>query len=355
MEIMVNWRDLSANVALAIAGIAAFGLFYEKPALAQATSEDRSFVQLYGIVGAYVGTSKRSGDPSTAIVEGHGGLSTSFWGLRGREDIGGGNAVIFRLESFFQTTTGAQGRKSGDPFFSRNAYVGLETHEGSLTLGRQTNPTYITMADLNPFGSSVVFSPIVLQSFVSTYNGVLIGDTVWDNTIQYTSPSLYGFVATGIYGVGGVAGSPGIANIGLHANYTTKNFYAGLSLQRVRFPVTSPVSQQDAWLGGVRYQFPVVTLYASIEGSQTHGSRAASHGVQLGAKFPTGYIGAVLAEWSRTSRDATGAQRFIRNTGSLAYDYFLSKRTDVYAVCLYDKVSNKGAATTYSLALRHRF
>jgi predicted porin len=314
-----------------------------------------SYVNLYGIVGTYIGTSKRSGDPASAFVEGGGGLTTSFWGMTGREDLGGGNAMIFRLESFFQPNTGAQGRKPGDPFFSRNAYMGFTSKFGALTLGRQTNPTYITVQDLNPFGASVVFSPIVVQSFVPAYNGVLIGDTVWDNAVQYSSPSLYGLVATGIYGVGGVAGQPGIANIGLHLNYSNGPFYAGGSIQRVRTPVSAPVSQQDAWLGGVRYKFPVVTVYAAIEGSQTYGARAASRTYELGATIPTGAFGAVMAEWARTSLDSSATSNWYRNTGALAYDYYLSKRTDVYGVCLYDKVSAKGSATTFALAVRHRF
>ncbi|WP_240162811.1 MULTISPECIES: porin [Burkholderiaceae] len=315
-----------------------------------------SFVQLYGTVGTYIGTSKRSGDPKAAFVEGSGGLTTSFWGIRGREDLGGGNAMIFSLESFFQPSTGALGRKPTDPFFSRNAYMGFSTQYGTLTFGRQTNPTYVNMQELNPFGASVVFSPIVLQSFVSTYNGVLIGDTVWDNAIQYSSPSLKGLAVTGIYGVGGVAGQPGVANLGLHANYSSGPFYAGVSLQRVRTPVTAPVSEQDAWLAGMRYKLPFVTLYGAMEGSQTYGLRSSSRTYQAGAAVPTGPFGYVLAEWARTNYDTVPASHgWIRNTGALAYDYLLSKRTDVYAVCLYDKIASKGSATTFSLAIRHRF
>jgi predicted porin len=115
------------------------------------------------------------------------------------------------------------------------------------------------------------------------------------------------------------------------------------------------VTEQDAWLGGVRYTMGFATVYAALEGSQTYGARAGTHTYELGMQIHTGHFGAILAEWSRTSDDLSKGQSWYRNTGALAYDYFLSKRTDVYAVCLYDKISNHGSATTAALAIRHRF
>jgi predicted porin len=323
--------------------------------VATADGASDTSVQLYGLVGTYAGLMKHSGGPAAAAMVGSGGFTTSYWGIRGHEDLGGGNAIVFGLESFFQPNTGAMGRKATDPFFSRNAFVGFQSKQyGRLTLGRQTNPTYVVMQQLNPFGSSVVFSPLVLQSFVASYNGVLIGDTVWDNAIEYNTPSLGGLKVTGIYGVGGVAGQAGIANIGLHAQYANGPFYAGASVQRVRTPVTAGVSEQDAWLGGARYKLPFVTVYGAIEGSQTYGlARASSRTYELGLSVPTGYSGAVLAEWARTSYNASAG--WIRNTGSVGYDYFLSKRTDVSLIGMYDKLASKGAAMSYAVGVRHTF
>jgi len=44
-----------------------------------------------------------------------------------------------------------------------------------------------------------------------------------------------------------------------------------------------------------------------------------------------------------------------RDTESVGYDYFLSKRTDIYAVVIHDKVTNLGAGTGVAAGLRHRF
>ena len=37
------------------------------------------------------------------------------------------------------------------------------------------------------------------------------------------------------------------------------------------------------------------------------------------------------------------------------YDYALSKRTDVYAVMMFDKVTGKGSGTSFALGMRHKF
>jgi predicted porin len=312
-------------------------------------------VQLYGLVGVYAAKSERSGGPKSVVQLGHGGLTTSYWGVRGTEDLGSGYKALFALESFFQPDTGAQGRSAADPLFSRNAYVGLEGGFGKLTFGRQTNPTYAIMGTLSPFGGSTVFSPLVLQSFVATYGGAILGDTVWNNVIQYASPRINGLAGTAVYGLGEVTGRNGVANIGLHANYVQGQLTAALSAQRLRTPVTVPMMQQNAYLAGVTYDFKVAKVYASVEKTDSSGVTNDTRTYDLGLRVPVAKSGAVLAEWARTKRDVANNVRTARNTASLGYDHFLSKRTDVYAVYSYDKLSRFDSANTFALGIRHTF
>lgn len=44
-----------------------------------------------------------------------------------------------------------------------------------------------------------------------------------------------------------------------------------------------------------------------------------------------------------------------RTTGAVGYDYFLSKRTDLYAVYLADKLTGFARAGNVALGMRHRF
>jgi len=341
---MRHSRFVRYSLGLVMAG-ASFG------ALAQAGTQ----VQLYGLVGAYLGKMERSGGPEAVTQLGHGGLTTSYWGVRGAEELGGGTKAIFALESFFQTDTGAQGRNATDPLFSRNAYVGVEGGFGKLVVGRQTNPTYINMAVVSPFGNSVVFSPLVLHNFVAGYNGALIGDTVWNNAIQYVTPRINGLAANVIYGLGETAGSSGTANLGLHANYINGPFSAVVSAQRFRIPVTAPLTQQKGYLLGAAYDFKAVKVYGSFSGSEAGGTVNDTRTWDLGIKLPVTARGAVLAEFAHTKRTRAALADNLRKTASLGYDHFLSKRTDLYAVYLRDKQTGFDAGDSLALGIRHTF
>lgn len=321
-----------------------------------AVAQEASSVQLYGLVGAYVARSERSGGPDAVTQLGHGGLTTSYWGVRGSESLGSGYKAIFALESFFQTDTGGLGRNATDPLFSRNAWVGVEGAFGKLTVGRQTNPTYSNMGSLSPFGASVVFSPLVLQGFVATYNGALIGDTVWNNTIQYATPRVGGLAGSVIYGLGEQPDSIGTGNLGLHANYLNGNFSAAFSAQRVRVLPAGTIApaEQEGYLLGAAYDFKVAKVYGSFLKTSREGVDLDTKTYDLGVKVPVGKSGALLAEWARTKRDL-GAVEDTRNTASVGYDYFLSKRTDVYAVYSRDKLTGFDAGNTIGFGVRHTF
>lgn len=320
-----------------------------------ACAQDATSIQLYGLIGAYGAKIERSGDPKAVTQVGHGGLTTSYIGVRGAEPLGDGYKVIFALESFFQTDTGGQGRNATDPLFSRNAYVGIEGGFGKVTVGRQTNPTYINMGMVSPFGISVAFSPLVLHSFVASYNGALIGDTVWNNALQYTTPRTNGLLANVIVGAGEVAGSTGTANVGLHANYVKGAFTAVLSAQRFRVPVTAPLTQQKGYLFGAAYDFKVAKLHGAMVRSSADGTVNETRTWDVGLKVPVTTQGSVLAEFAHTDRTRAAVPDNVRKTVSLGYDHFLSKRTDVYAIYMRDKQTGFDGGNSVALGLRHLF
>lgn len=100
----------------------------------------QSNVTLYGQVDAWVGAQAVPGK-AQAWLEGGGGMSTSYWGIRGSEDLGGGTKAEFTLESFFRPQSGVMGSYNGEPFFGRSAYVGLSNDRyGALKLGRIVSP-----------------------------------------------------------------------------------------------------------------------------------------------------------------------------------------------------------------------
>lgn len=344
----MNTRRIVTPMALAILACSA-------PALAQAQS---SAVQFYGLVGAYAGTSKISGAPSATTVVNGGGLTTSYFGFRGEEDLGDGTSAFFTLESFFQPDTGVYGRTTADPLFSRNAFVGLRTRLGKLSIGRHMTPTYISMQAVNPFVGSVQFSPLVLQTYIPTFNNAILGDSIWNNTVQYSTPSINGLVGTLDYGPGEVAGRSGVANVGAHVRYDAGPLIAVASLQRVRNLSTATVPllvEQNAWLAGVAYDLRVVKLYAAGVGTDTYGTRTATRTWSLGANLPLGQGFSLIGGYARTSRATPQLLGTTRQTATLCLDYALSKRTDVFMLAMEDKRSDAGAGASTAVGLRHAF
>ena len=175
----------------------------------------QSSVQLYGQVDEWVGAQKFPGGKSAAEVSG-GGMSTSYWGLKGAEDLGNGYKAIFTIEGFFLAQNGQYGRFTGDTMFSRNAYVGIESPYGTVTAGRLTTPLFVSTILFNPFVDSYQFSPMVWHTYLglgtfptySTDMGVT-GDSGWSNAVSYSSPNFNGLSATAMYALGNTAGENG--------------------------------------------------------------------------------------------------------------------------------------------------
>jgi predicted porin len=305
------WFAATAGVAHADASQAAAG----------AATMTSPGVQMYGLIGMYIDSSKLSTTRASTVQMGGGGMTTSFWGMRGREDIGGGNAVVFSLEGF----------------------------------GEQTNPTYINQQFVNPFGSSVVFSPLIVQSYTASYNNTQIGDTVWQNAVEYVSPSYGGLTGTVIYGVSSATGHQGRDNLGLHLTYVNGPVTAVFSAQRVRSVAVAPSTGQYLYLVGAAYDASFVKVYGAAQMTSNNDVETGSHTYELGVSVPLSPSNVILAEWARTKHSAPLDRSDVRNTGSLAYDYILSKRTYVYAVYSYDKLTGNPSGSTYGVGMQHSF
>lgn len=323
---------------------------------AAAPAQAQTNVQIYGLVGSYVGSIKRSDNVERTTVVGSGGLTTSWWGIRGSEDLGGGTKAIFQLEQFFQPDTGGAGRSQSDPSgFSRSGWVGLAGSYGQLTIGRHTSPYYVSMQMVNPFGASVVFSPLVVQSYVGSFSNTVIGDTVWNNVIQYVAPTVAGLSTTIVYAPGEVAGNGRVNNAGIHLRYRRDKLAAVLSAQRVRTAAVAPSTGQQAYLAGLAYDAGWAKLYASAQATRNAVTDIRSRTWQLGTSVPVTAGGSILASWARTTQDNPKAVVGAHDTAGLGYDYFMSRRTDVYVTYLYDHIDGKVKGNSYALGIRHTF
>ncbi|WP_207005023.1 porin [Trinickia mobilis] len=315
-----------------------------------ATAQESS-VQLYGILDVVVGSFKPSGTSGSSQALLSGGQTTSYYGFRGTEDLGGGLHANFAIEGYLLTNTGQSGRFAGDNTYSRNTYVGLSGLWGEFRAGRLINPLYFITARSNPIGGSTRFSPLMVQIWIADFGRAVTGDTSWDSAVSYESPSILGAKLTLQYGIPGTGSHDALAAI----VYDQGPLYASAAAQRTGYGpgITTAITHQNAYFLGGTYRFEYVSLSASFDHTLAYPVGVSTNTWQAGFAIPIG-TSSVAVSWARTDLSAAAGDRH-RDTAGLTYDYLLSKRTDTYVSYLYDKLSTAGTGNSFGVGLRHRF
>ncbi|HEV7915599.1 MAG TPA: porin, partial [Albitalea sp.] len=73
-------------------------------------------VQVYGLLDMAAGSFHNAGAAKTWRAD-SGGMSTSYLGVGGSEDLGGGLRARYAIEHFLRLDNGLAGRVDGDPFW----------------------------------------------------------------------------------------------------------------------------------------------------------------------------------------------------------------------------------------------
>jgi predicted porin len=339
------------------------------------TAHAQSSVTLYGIVDEGIDyQSNAAGHPSWSMLGGV--MSGSRWGLRGSEDLGGGMKAIFVLENGFNPSNGGFGQ--GGLMFGRQAYVGLGDRFGTVTLGRQYESVVDYVGPLeagDQWGGYIAAHPGDLDNFNNSYRA--------NNTVKFASANYNGLTFGGTYSFGGQAGNfTGNQIWSLGTGYNNGPLTLGAAYLNARTPAapggmlnnsgsvvaspgnalaSTPVyggfasanTYQVIGAGGA-YTFGAATLGATysnikfmnlgtvaVTGTPHYTGTATFNNAELNFKYqvtPALLVGAAFdytdgSRVSRTNGPANAGAKYYQ--GSLGVDYFLSKRTDVYLVGIY--------------------
>ncbi|MBU6271876.1 MAG: porin [Betaproteobacteria bacterium] len=317
---------------------------------------------LYGLTDMFVGQLKTGG--ASATVADSGGMSTSYFGFGGSEDLGGGLKAVFAVESFMRMDVGAGGRfgagASGDPLFTRNAYIGLENAMGRVAFGRQTTPYFLSTIIYNPFGDSFVFSPAVQQ----TFRGYILGDSGWNNSLSYSGSfgpvRAYLLYSLGLERFNNATNNSANRAFGGNLDYSTGPLSLNAAYQTFDSPGGTPevITKQSAMLLSAAYNLSMARLtgqYQQIKGDTTGLATKKDNSYQLGASIKAG-PGNVLVSFGNVKTTQSGAADVKRDTFAIGYDYFLSKRTDLYANYYQTKLStSSNTDTAIGAGIRHKF
>ncbi|HZZ03302.1 porin [Paraburkholderia sp.] len=189
-----------------------------------AAAHAQSSVTLYGVLDTgllYQSTSAATFQP-TARNQGHvyqlkdGGIYSSYWGLKGSEDIGGGYKITFKLQGTFNTTNGKSGLSDAPgatALFNQYATIGATGPFGTFDAGRQIIPMIYAMAETDVRGAQYFGSILTAWLGVNqaagwpgTSTNAPIGALYDSNALVYTSPKFYGTSLALEFAPGGVAG-----------------------------------------------------------------------------------------------------------------------------------------------------
>lgn len=327
---------------LALVCAAAFAASLGGVAAQAQTAAPASSVTLNGLIDVSVGRTQAPGRAAERGVD-NGQMTTSWIGVRGNEDLGGGLRAVFSLESFLRADTGKAGRFDADALWARNAFVGVGGGFGTVTLGRITTDLFVQTLLFNAFGDSFGYSPSIRHQFIS---GTTTGDTAWSDSIKYATPAfgpLRGAVQFAAND--GDGGRNWAASLG----YGSGPVAASLAFQKVKKGIA--VDDTTSWQAAASWDMQPVKFYGQFGKVDNDTTGNSWKLIDLGAAWSVTPTGKALLQFGQLRPDQ-GARR---DTFSLGYDHWMSKRTDLYLVGMRDKISGVGSGTSYSAGMRHRF
>ncbi len=370
--------------------LAALAALAACPALAHAQSS----VTLYGVIDSgmlYQSTSAATFSP-TAPNTGKvfrmkdGGIYSSFWGLKGSEDIGGGYKINFKLQGSFDSSTGRM-QLSDTPgvpaVFNQIASVGVSGPFGTFTAGRQVVPMIYAMADTDvrsaEFFGSILIAWLGLNTaagWPGTSTNAAIGALYDSNALVYQSPSFGGASIALEFAPGGVAGH---FQGGTRESAVLKYSNYGLNLAAAYYnghdtnpaPGSTPtgVDNNRFYYVGAKYTLHDFSVSASYGNGKNpaHSDKANFDMLSAGVGYrftPTLQVTSAVYYLKDKNNSANKSTSVV-----LAADYNLSKSTLLYAqvghvnnrgtmgqMLVYGQPVAPGVGTTAAmLGIRHNF
>ncbi|WP_413188661.1 porin [Paraburkholderia sacchari] len=257
----------------------------------------------------------------------------SWWGMTGKEDLGGGLHAVFKLESMFSAGTGQVA--TPNTLFDRFAYVGLEDDRyGSLWVGRAMSLTDETGWLLDPIGE-------VSTGIANFAKGRAWGSRT--NTVTYNSPTWGGLSFRLQNGFGNVAGNFRSARqLSASAAYSLGNFNAYGVYEEIRDAngkFSGLFSASREYMAGATYQLNAVKLFGGYQALVSSGQDTVADSLNptastrsqqewLGAQYQVDPALMLQAAWFHGNVNHGGGSG---NLGVLGASYALSKRTVLYA------------------------
>ena len=314
---------------------------------ASGASFAQSSVSVYGTVDVAFAHTTATGAPSQNLIASS-GVSTSNFGFKGTEDLGGGLKANFKLEQEFNVDNGAAGTPG--VAFNRYSYVGVSGNFGEVRLGK----TGTAFDEINGNGNAAFDSNALgLQQNAFASNGYS-----WtpSNTVYYATPKVSGFSGALTYSLGEnkTATVDAGSITSFHVKYEGGPLYAGLAYQTEK--ANGNATSVDFTRLNASYDLKVVKVLAAY-GRVANGN-AETNEWTIGADYPVSAALTLSGGIARSS-DNLAAGDGTTKTYALAAAYSLSKRTTVYGGFQSTTYSQPRVAdtdnSTFAVGVKHTF
>jgi GBP family porin len=309
----------------------------------------QSSVTLYGIVDQSVESVKGNNSVTRVTSNNH---TSSRFGLRGTEDIGGGLKGKFQLESGLGVDVGSSGNINSTNgqtvrFFDRAAWLGLEGGFGELRLGRQDTPIGAIVGNTAILGGQSYDD----FSIINTSANPAFANSKYrraDNAVTYILPKLvdgltaqlqYSFAVGSSSATGTEAANDDNGKAyGLGLQYRAGDFGAGLGYLNAKANTAGTVKDKSVVVYA-SYDFGPAKLTGYLNQDSTTGAAEDLRLYGLRVDVPVNKELALQASVSQVQDQTKGAAVEDDATiVALKGTYSLSKRTAVYG--LFTTVSN---------------
>jgi predicted porin len=318
-------------------------------ASAFAGSANAQSLTTYGIVDmGFVGESGGTAGSIDKITSG--AQSGTRLGFKGTEDLGNNMKALFVLETGIAADTGGFSASTASNIaFARQAFVGLQSDAGTLTLGRQYTPFFLTLNGVaDPFASGLAGNA---QNLIP-HSGIRM-----NNAVKYASPIFSGVSAELAYGFGEettVGSDRAGRSVGGSIGYSDGSLNVRLAHHKANDPTaaTSNLSDTSTMLAA-NYKFEIAKVFAAYSDNDLQITPTTPVGSTAKGKSRDFLIGVSVPYGNHTfiasyiNKDGRSASNLDASQFGFGYTYALSKRTNLYAA--WATIDNKRGGVLYKV------
>jgi predicted porin len=284
--------------------------------LAASAAHAQSSVTFYGLLDLSMDYTHAGNQNTVRMLSG--AQTGSRFGIRGTEDIGGGNHVNFVLENGFNLANG----QMSDPtaIFNRQAWVGMSGNWGEVRVGRQNSPLYVPLeGKFDATGTSTI---------ASGFNSLATLSVRASNGIFYQTPTFAGLSGQVLVGLRDSSTRPqsGVNNYHITATYLNGPVDIDAGYQSVDNATNS--STLRALFAGGSYDFGTIKAYVGYNNARQSDDSVNKNVYTVSGSYRFNPFAAMSLVYTSLN-DRTPAANNAQHIGLMG-QYYVSKRTWFY-------------------------